>query len=58
MYKFIKGATSDNSSHTMQCEEYADDFDERYDKTFGEPTTEVFTVEEFNQWMDEVINFE
>lgn len=35
-----------------------DDFDERYDKKFGEPTTEVFTVSEFNRWMKDVIDFE
>ena len=35
-----------------------DDFDERYDEKFGEPTTEVFTVSEFNQWMNDVIDFE
>lgn len=35
-----------------------DDFDERYDKKFGEPTTEVFTVSEFNRWMNDVIDFE
>lgn len=35
-----------------------DDFDERYDKKFGEPTTEVFTVSEFDRWMKDVIDFE
>ena len=35
-----------------------DDFDERYDKKFGKPTSEVFTVSEFTRWMKDVIDFE
>lgn len=35
-----------------------DDFDERYDDAFGEPSTEVFTPEEFDNWMKEVLTFE
>lgn len=35
-----------------------DDFDHRWDEHFGEPTTEVFTTEEFKQWMKEVQDFE
>lgn len=34
------------------------DFNTRYDERFGEPTTEVFTVPEFDQWMKDVIDFE
>lgn len=33
-------------------------FDERWNNKFGEPSTDVFTVEEFDQFMQEVINFE
>ena len=33
-------------------------FDERYDHVFGEPSTEVFTPEEFDNWMEEVLTFE
>lgn len=35
-----------------------DDFDRRWDEHFGEPTTEVFTADEFEKWMKEVISFE
>lgn len=41
--------------------ELEDDFDERWDAKFGEPTTEVFVMEpedEFEEWWKEVINFE
>lgn len=36
----------------------SDDFDKRWDEQFGEPSTEIFTVSEFIDWLDEVINFE
>lgn len=36
----------------------ADDFDKRWDEYFGEPTTEVFEVEDFKKFMQEVIDFE
>lgn len=35
-----------------------DEFDNRYNQTFGEPSTEVFTPDEFDSWMKEVIQFE
>ena len=35
-----------------------DDFDERWDERFGEPSTEVFTVDEFKKWFEEVMDFE
>jgi len=35
-----------------------DDFDCRWDEYFGEPTTEVFEVEDFKKFMQGVIDFE
>lgn len=35
-----------------------DDFDIRWDEKFGEPSTEVFTADDFNAWLQEVIDFE
>ena len=35
-----------------------DEFDKTWDAKFGEPTSEVFTSEEFLNWMKEVIEFE
>ena len=37
---------------------YEDNFDERYDEKFGEPTTEVFYIHDFINFIDEVIQFE
>lgn len=34
------------------------DFDERWDNKFGEPSTEVFEPDDFQRWMQEVIDFE
>ena len=33
-------------------------FDDKWDSTFGEPSTEVFTLQEFEDWWEEVIQFE
>ena len=33
------------------------DFSSRWDAHFGEPTTEVFTLEEFEDWFREVMEF-
>lgn len=38
--------------------EVVDEFDKRWDEHFGEPTTEVFTADEFDKWMQDVINFD
>lgn len=35
-----------------------DSFDKRWNETFGEPSTDVFTAEEFLDYMKEVIDFE
>ena len=34
-----------------------DEFDKEYDRLFGEPTTEVFEVNEFFRYMDELIEY-
>lgn len=38
--------------------EESDDFDSRWDEKFGEPSTEVFSTEDFFDWMKEVSKFE
>lgn len=48
----IYGATS-NTSDAKDLK-----FDEEWDNKFGEPSTEVFTRDEFFNWMNEVISFE
>jgi len=35
-----------------------DDFDDRWNDKFGEPSTEVFEPDDFNAWMQEVMDFE
>ena len=52
--------SNSNYSYITSNEENStvNSFDSRYDKKFGEPTTEAFTVDEFNRWMKEIINFE
>ncbi len=47
-----------STAEHIESSEEVNDFDERWDETFGEPTTQVFTTEEFEEWWKEVTNFE
>ena len=56
--KNVKPRMIHNSTSIDDMVEDDDDFDKRWNKKFGEPSTEVFTPEEFDQWMKEVNKFE
>lgn len=55
MKRYIRSNEIDTEQEALQEDA---DFDDRWDTKFGEPTTEVFTPEEFESWMQEVIRFE
>ena len=56
--KNVKRRMIHNSTSIDDMVEDDDDFDRRWNEKFGEPSTEVFTPEEFDQWMKEVNEFE
>lgn len=47
-----------SAEDTNTDSESEDDFDRRWNEKFGEPSTEVFTFDEFTNWMNEVKRFE
>ena len=44
-----------NGQHEQEAD---DDLDARWNQKFGEPSTEVFTPEEFLEWFKEVMAFD
>ena len=71
IYNFVEDAVYDDEDEEYEAEDIEvvesaedvddsddDDFDRRWDEHFGEPTTEVFTADEFDKWMQDVINFD
>ena len=57
-YNSIEDTYEDVTSDTEVAEDEDTGFDARWDSTFGEPATEVFTPDEFDEWWKEVMDFE
>lgn len=51
-------AQFNDDESVITADEDVDSFDVRWDNQFGEPSTEVFTVDEFMNWLKEVMDFE
>lgn len=51
----VSGEVSTGSSIGEDME---DNFDDKWDKHFGEPSTDVVSIDQFDKWIQEVIDFE
>ena len=57
-YSSLEETYQDVTSDTEVADNEDADFDDRWNSKFGEPSTEVFTTDEFEEWWKEVADFE
>ena len=57
-YNSLEETYEDVTSDTEVVDNEDADFDDRWNSKFGEPSTEVFTTDEFEEWWREVSDFE